>query len=86
MNPRVKAVSFQRPHFLILTFSNNERKRFSFEPYIRYLVDRKLENEVFAEKVYCVNGTVAWDDMIDFDPDTLYLEAEPLTDQTYEVS
>jgi hypothetical protein len=78
MNPRVKAVSFQQPHYLILTFTNNEQKRFSFKPYIQYPVYRKLENEVFAQKAHCTNGTVAWDDMIDFDPDTLYLESEPI--------
>ena len=78
MNPRVKEVTFQQPHFLLITFSNNERKRFSFLPYIHYPVYNKLENVVFAEKAHCINGTVAWDEMIDFDPDTLYLESEAI--------
>ena len=78
MNPRVKDVSFQRPHFLLLTFTNNERKRFSFQSYTQYPVYRKLENEVFAQRAHCVNGTVAWVEMTDFDPDTLYLESEPI--------
>ncbi len=76
MNPRVLEVKFQSPHFLILTFTNNERRRFSYQPYISFPVYRKLENAVFAKKAYCINGTVAWDDMTDFDPDTLYLESE----------
>jgi len=79
MNPRVKDVTFQQPHFLVITFTNNERKRFSFKPYIQFPVYQKLENVVFAQKAHCVNGTVAWDDMIDFDPDTLYLESEPIS-------
>ena len=78
MNPRVKEVIFQQPHFLLITFSNNEKKRFSFLPYIQYPVYRKLENAVFAQKAHCINGTVAWDEMIDFDPDTLYLESEAI--------
>lgn len=78
MNLRVKEVIFQQPHFLLIIFSNNEKKRFSFLPYIQYPVYRKLENAVFAQKAHCANGTVAWDDMIDFDPDTLHLKSEAI--------
>jgi hypothetical protein len=78
MNPRVIEVKYQSPHFLILTFTNKEKRRFSYKPYTVFPVYRKLENPVFAEQVYCTNGTVAWDDMTDFDPDTLYLESEAI--------
>ena len=81
MNPRVKEVHFQSPHFLVLTFTNQEVRRFSFQMYTSFPVYRKLQNEAFARKAHCRNGTVAWDEMIDFDPDTLYLESEPISEE-----
>ena len=78
MNPRVIDVVFEKPHYLILTFKNNEKRRFSFAHYLALPVYRKLANTVFAEKVFCMHGTVAWDEMTDFDPDTLYEESEPI--------
>lgn len=85
MNPRVTKVHFQSPHFLILTFTNQEVKRFSFDAYTDFPVYQKLKNEAFAQRAHCLNGTVAWDEMIDFDPDTLYLESESWSGETVKV-
>jgi len=78
MNPRVKNVSYQSPYSLKLVFTNGEEKLFSFQPYLEVPVYQKLKNEAFAQKAYCFNGTVAWDNVLDFDPDTLYLESKSL--------
>ena len=58
---------------------NPRVKEVSFQPYTQYPVYQKLENEVFAQRAHCVNGTVSWHEMTDFDLDTLYLESEPIT-------
>ncbi len=78
MNPGVKKVAYISPYQLHLWFANGEEKLFSLQTYVDVPVCQKLRNEAFASKAYCFNGTVAWDDMIDFDPDTLFTESKPL--------
>ncbi|WP_173003188.1 DUF2442 domain-containing protein [Chitinophaga sp. SYP-B3965] len=78
MNPRVSTVQFKSPYKLILTFTNNEVKEFDFSSYLDYPVYKALKDETFSSKARVFNGTVIWDENVDFDPDTLYLESEPL--------
>lgn len=78
MNPRVSTVQFQHPYKLILTFTNNEIKEFDFSSYLDYPVYSVLKDEAFRTKARVFNGTVIWDENVDFDPDTLYLESKPL--------
>ncbi len=75
MNPRVKNVHYKRPYQLLLTFTNDEEKIFNFKKYLDYPVFCSLKDEAFCNKVHVRFGTVAWDDEIDIDPDTLYLES-----------
>jgi hypothetical protein len=79
MNPRVKEVKYQSKYKLILTFQNSEVKLFDLSSYLNYPVFENLKNESFCTKAKVINGTVAWDDVIDFDPDTLYLESKSIT-------
>ena len=79
MNLRVLAVQYKKPYKLVLTFTNEEIKEFDFSNYLVYPVYKALKDESYCSKVRVVNGTVAWDDVIDFDPDTLYLESIPVT-------
>ena len=81
VNPRVLAVQYKTPYRLTLTFSNNEIKEFDFSSYLSYPVYNALKDETFCNKARVVNGTVAWDEVVDFDPDTLYLESTPVTPQ-----
>lgn len=37
MNPRVVDVHYQTPYKLILTFANNEQKKFILKPYLNLL-------------------------------------------------
>jgi Protein of unknown function (DUF2442) len=78
MNPRVKEVKYEPHYKLVLIFLNNEVKEFNFSGYLDYPVYTPLKDELFCHKARVVNGTVAWDDEIDFDPDTLYLESKSL--------
>ena len=79
MNPRIKEVEYKSKHKLVLTFVSGELKEFDLAPYLHYPVYEKLNDETFCSKVKVINGTVAWDDIIDFDPDTLYLESKTLS-------
>ncbi len=78
MNPRVRAVEYKSKYKLIITFQNNEVKEFNLSPYLHYPVFELLNDESFCSKAKIFNGTVVWDDVTDFDPDTLYLESKPL--------
>ena len=76
MNPRVNEVQYQHPYKLLLTFSNGEVKEFDFKKYLSYPVYEKLQNSAYCITVKAYQGTAAWDEEIDFDPDTLYLESK----------
>ena len=78
MNPRIKKVEYKSPYKLILSFDNDERKEFDISPYLSYPVFKILQDESFCRRAKIFNGTVVWNDEIDFDPDTLYLESKPL--------
>ena len=79
MNPRVVKAAYESRFKLILTFDNNEIKEFDFSSYLHYPVYQSLQNESFCSNVKVFNGTVIWDDVTDFDPDTLYLESKTLS-------
>lgn len=78
MNPRIKKVVYKTPYKLILSFTDDEQREFDLSPYLSYPVYEVLKDESFCSKVKIVNGTLAWNEEIDFDPDTLYLESKPL--------
>jgi Protein of unknown function (DUF2442) len=78
MNPRVTIVQYENPYKLLLTFTNKEVKKFDFAKYLSYPVYEVLKDEAYSKKAKVYNGTVIWDDSVDFDPDTLYIESNPL--------
>lgn len=78
MNPRVIKAAYQSPYKILLTFTNGEKKEFDFSSYLDYPVYQALRSEQFCQKVKVLNGTVVWDNEIDFDPDTLYIESKTL--------
>ena len=78
MNPRVIAVKYENKYKIILTFSNKEVKEFDVSSYLNYPVYSQLKDESFCQKVQVYNGTVIWNDTIDFDADTLYTESKQL--------
>ena len=79
MNPRVTKVKYIENHVLQITFTNEEVKVFDFTPYLDYPVFKELRDNSFFKKAHVVLGTVAWNDTVDFDPDTLYLEGKTVS-------
>jgi len=80
MNPRVTAVTANADHSLTLTFQNGELKRFDLRPYLGYPAFTPLQNIGFFLLARADHGTVSWPQDIDFDPDTLYLDSETVSD------
>ena len=80
MNPRISTVTANADHSLTLVFKNGEVKRFDMRPYLGYPVFSPLQNVGFFQLARADHGTVAWPQDIDFDPDTLYLDSQSVTD------
>ena len=78
MLPRVTAVEIVDNKTLQLTFDNDEVRRFIISAYLQYPVYNPLNNPIFFASAKAFNGTVVWGDAIDFAPETLYLESEPI--------
>jgi len=78
MNPRVLKVEYKGDHQLLLTFTNKEIKQFDLSAYLNYPVYEPLKDEAFCKKVKTADGIIQWNEYIDFDPDTLYLESKPV--------
>jgi hypothetical protein len=75
MNPRVIQVNPSENYRLKLHFSNGEIKLFDVSPYLSMGVFSELQNEEMFKTVKAFNGTVVWENELDFCPDTLYLES-----------
>lgn len=78
MNPRILFVQYLKHYKLLLTFTNKEVKEFDLSGYLHFPIYTPLKDEAFCSKVKVFNGTVIWDENIDFDPDTLYLDSIPV--------
>ena len=77
MNPRVINVKPLSSYTLLLEFENKKKKIFSIEKYLNYPIYKELKNSSFFKTVKAKYGTVVWgnEELIDFDPDTLWLES-----------
>jgi len=75
MNPRASNVKYKGDYQLLITFTNGEVKQFDLTPYLNYPVYFPLKDNTFCKKVRIDDGIVQWDEYIDLDPDTLYLES-----------
>jgi len=75
MNPRVKDVIAKKDYTLLITFTNGEKKIFDVKPYLETGVFKQLKNPVFFITARAEYGTVVWNDELDIDPDTLFLES-----------
>jgi hypothetical protein len=76
MNPRVTAVSVEKNFTLVITFTNGEQKIFDVKPYLEIGVFESLKNAAMFDTAHVEYGTVAWQNEVDLDPDTLYLESK----------
>jgi len=80
MNPRISTVTANADHSLTLAFKNGEIKRFDMRPYHGYPAFSPLQNIGFFQLAKADHGTVTWPQNIDFDPDTLYLDSQSVSD------
>jgi len=71
-------VEYKGNHQLLITFTNKEVKQFDLNGYLDYPVYEPLKDEAFCKNVIVSDGVIVWDEDIDFDPDTLYLESKSL--------
>lgn len=78
MNPRIIAVATHDDYTLRLTFTNGEIRQFDITPYLGYPAFEPLRQVAFFKLAQVSHGTVTWPKEIDFDPDTLYLEGQPV--------
>lgn len=78
MNPRITAVTAHDDYTLLLTFTNGETRRFDMTPYLAYTAFEPLRQISFFKLARAGHGTVTWPKEIDFDPDALYLEGQPV--------
>jgi len=74
MNSRIHQVHYKSPYKRVLNFNNDERKIFDFRDYLQYPVYKHLANEAFYADAKVMMSNVTWNDEIDFDPNTLYLQ------------
>lgn len=77
MLPRVISVKTIGSKMLQITFDTHQVRIFDTSKYLHYPVYEPLNNPVYFQKARVFNGTVIWDDAIDFAPETLYLESVP---------
>ena len=80
MNPRITAVVARDDYTLRLTFGNGEVRHFDMTPYLGYPAFEPLRQSVFFNLARASHGTVTWPKEVDFDPDRLYLEGQPVNE------
>ncbi len=78
MSPRVLSVEYKGNYQLLIMFTNKEVKQFDLTAYLNYPVYEPLKDESFCKKVKATDGILQWNEYIDFDPDTLYLDSKPV--------
>ncbi|MGL6196536.1 MAG: DUF2442 domain-containing protein [Thermoguttaceae bacterium] len=79
IGPRVVKVVPYDDYTLLLTFTNNETKKFDVSPFLNKGVFTELQNIGYFR---CVRlngaGSIEWPNEQDFCPDTLYLKSTPV--------
>lgn len=75
MFPRVKEVKPDSDYTIVITFDNNEVKRFDVKPYLSIGIFKQLQNESEFNTVKPVLGSIQWNGGQDFCPDMLYKES-----------
>lgn len=74
MLPRVFN-AYAKENFIVeIEFKNKEKGKFDVKPYLEYDVFKPLKNPVLFKQIKVINGTLVWNDEIDIDPDTVYLD------------
>ena len=75
MNPRVKSVTPQQNHKLLLHFTNGEQGVYDCTGLLNFGVFTELRDENYFRQVTTLDGTIVWPHEQDICPDTLYLDS-----------
>jgi len=75
MNPRVADVKPDQNYTLLLTFSNEEVKKFDVKPYLNIGIFKELQDQQVFNSVRPFLGSIQWSNGVDLCPDTLYMES-----------
>jgi hypothetical protein len=78
MNPRVSYVKPLDNYCLELLFTNQERRVFDVKPYLTIGVFHELQDTALFNGIRAFNGSIVWPNDLDLDPDTLYLDSQPV--------
>jgi hypothetical protein len=73
----VVSVTPQKDQTLLITFENQEKRRFDMKPYLGRMPFSILNNLPLFMKATVAYGTVTWPGNIDIAPETLYDCSEP---------
>lgn len=79
MNPRVIQVKPLDDYRLELVFANQERKLFNVKPYLTKGIFQELQDLTLFNAIRAFNGSILWPNDLDLDPDTLYLDSQPIS-------
>ena len=77
LGPRVTSVTPLGDHKLLLTWTNGEKRIFEAHKLLCQSVFKPLKDESFFNNIKIINGTIAWENDIDYCPDTLYIDSIP---------
>lgn len=78
MNPRVTGVKPLDNYCLELLFANQERRLFDVKPYLSIGIFQELRDIALFNGIRAFNGSIVWPNKLDLDPDTLYLDSQPV--------
>ena len=64
--------------YLVMDFTNGERRAFDMRPYLDIGVFKRLKNKQIFKQAKVAFGTVVWPGDLDIAPETLYIESVPI--------
>lgn len=77
LGPRVVSVEPMDNYILKIYFNNNEIRLFDVKKIYNMACFLPLKQKAFFDTVHVSFGSIAWDNDIDYCPDTLYEESLP---------
>ena len=78
MRPKAVSVIPQADYYVLVTFSNGERRLFDVKPYLDFKPFSELRNPVMFETVKPAGLSIEWLHGQDICPDELYYNSIPL--------
>jgi hypothetical protein len=72
MYPAVKDVKPGTDYTLLLTFDNDDHRRFDMKPFLDKGIFRELKDIAHFNSVHVCFDSIEWDNEADFDPEVLH--------------